>query len=209
MINRRDLQFLGIFLALSWFMISCGSSHHYGDRSEKYSRARRPGQSKPSQVYSEEKPVTAASSKEKRSDKPSTTSTGTLRNAMVEEAHQYIGTPYKYAGKSPQEGFDCSGFANFIYQKFGFQTSGPSQELALLGAPKERSQLQPGDLIFFGNEERISHVGIVISDKADRLTFIHSSTSAGIRTDVVNGSEYWEKRYLFGRDLISGFIAAK
>jgi len=128
---------------------------------------------------------------------------------MVAEAMTYLGTPYKYAGKRPEEGFDCSGFANFIYNQYGFKTAGPSHELALMGVPKDRQQLQPGDLVFFGNEERISHVGIVTAGANGRIGFIHSSTSGGIRTDEVSGNEYWEKRYLFGRDLISGFMASK
>ena len=127
-----------------------------------------------------------------------------IRNAMGA-----LGVPYRRGGTSAETGFDCSGFANFIYNQYGFKTAGPSHELALMGVPKDRQQLQAGDLVFFGNEERISHVGIVTSGANGRIGFIHSSTSGGIRTDEVVGNEYWEKRYLFGRDLISGFMAAK
>lgn len=209
MINSIKTQIGLALLLLVMAMTSCGTAHQYGDRSEKYSRSRRPGYSRPQPSQEEDVVKVKTVNPEKTKAPSGIKSAGTLRNAMVEEAYQYLGTPYKYAGKNPEQGFDCSGFANYIYNKFGFSISGPSHELALLGVEKDRSQLQAGDLLFFGNEERISHVGIVVSGNSDQLTFIHSSTSAGIRTDVVNGSEYWEKRYLFGRDLISGFIAAK
>lgn len=184
---------------------SCSTGRQYGDRSERYTRGRKPGNARP--VIETEKPE-----KETYVIKPSSgqlNAAGALRMSMVKEAGSYAGIPYRYGGKSPAEGFDCSGFANYIYNRFGFKTAGPTHELALLGVPKERSTLQAGDLVFFGSDEKISHVGIVVTGESDKLTFIHSSTSSGIRTDAVDGSEYWEKRYLFGRDLISGFMAVK
>lgn len=206
--NSSNMLRFAVFLTLCMVvMASCGTSHHYGDRSERYSKGRRPGNSRPArQSESDEKPVVRAESEK---IKTKVVAPSNLRSQMVAEAMNYIGTPYKYAGKRPEEGFDCSGFANFIYNQYGFKTAGPSHELALMGVPKDRQALQAGDLVFFGNEERISHVGIVTSGANGRIGFIHSSTSGGIRTDEVAGNEYWEKRYLFGRDLISGFMASK
>ncbi len=201
------LRFAVFFTLCLVIMASCGTSHHYGDRSERYARGRRPANSRPIRTSENEEKQAVKAAPEKIKNSPSKPSN--LRTQMVAEAMTYLGTPYKYAGKRPEEGFDCSGFANFIYNQYGFKTAGPSHELALMGVPKDRQQLQAGDLVFFGNEERISHVGIVTSGANGRIGFIHSSTSGGIRTDEVVGNEYWEKRYLFGRDLISGFMAAK
>ncbi|HMT00480.1 MAG TPA: C40 family peptidase [Saprospiraceae bacterium] len=208
MINTPLMLRFAVFFTLCLVvMASCGTSHHYGDRSERYARGRRPANSKPPRPSeNEEKWVVKAESGKLKNSPPAPSN---LRTQMVAEAMTYLGTPYKYAGKRPEEGFDCSGFANFIYNQYGFKTAGPSHELALMGVPKDRQQLQAGDLVFFGNEERISHVGIVTSGANGRIGFIHSSTSGGIRTDEVAGNEYWEKRYLFGRDLISGFMASK
>ncbi len=185
---------------------SCSTSSKYGNRSDKYSRARannnRSYDTK-SKEYSESKnqknEKTSTIVKNKVS-KPSLESA--KREEMVASAKQYIGTPYKSAGKSPIEGFDCSGFANFVFNQNGFSVSGPSYELAKMGVHRDQFDLKPGDLVFFGLDNKINHVGIVVKNTAAETQFIHSSSSEGIKIDEINGSDYWSKRYLFGRDLL-------
>jgi cell wall-associated NlpC family hydrolase len=202
------------------FTASCSTSAKYGIRSEKYSRER--VNNKRDIVYKETenkksretKSVLKADVKsEKSTAKPSTTSSMSAveknkREDVLKEAEKHIGTPYKYSGKTP-EGFDCSGFTNYVFNQNDLKISGPSHELAMMGVYKDQNELKPGDLVFFGGDNKISHVGIVKENTVEKTYFIHSSTSAGIKIDEINSSDYWRSRYLFGRDLISELLIPK
>ena len=89
----------------------------------------------------------------------------TVRDAVILEARKYLGTEYKYGGKKPSQGLDCSGLISYVYNKQGLQAQGASHHLAKLGKYKSRSSLQPGDLVFFGKNGKISHVSMVHSRK--------------------------------------------
>lgn len=104
---------------------------------------------------------------------------------------QYLGIRYRFGGQSP-EGFDCSGFVRFMFNKeLDIKLPRSSNEMASVGARIDRSELRPGDLVFFKNSRnRINHVGIFIGND----TFIHSSLSKGITCDTLNAS-YYDKRY--------------
>ncbi len=127
----------------------------------------------------------------------------TLRDAVILEARKYLGTPYKYGGKKPSQGLDCSGLVSYVYGKQGLQATGASHHLAKQGIAKSRSRLEPGDLVFFGKNGKISHVSVVHSRKGGSLYVIHSTSSSGVKIDEINASPYWNELYLFGRDLIS------
>ena len=127
---------------------------------------------------------------------------GNTRDDIVLTALKYTGRPYKSAGKSPDTGFDCSGFTSYVFNENGINISGPSDQQAKQGKPKDKQKLQPGDLVFFGNEERISHVGIVASHQGEELQIVHSTTSTGVKVDNITDSNYWQSRFLFGVDVI-------
>jgi cell wall-associated NlpC family hydrolase len=202
-------------LLLLTMATSCSTASKYGNRSDKYSRARsKSNNSRPYDVktkeYSETKNRSNGKVKPILTQSPyKPTLENVKRDQMVASAQQYIGIPYKSAGKSPLEGFDCSGFANFVYNQNGFSLSGPSYDLAKMGAHRDQADLKPGDLVFFGLENKINHVGIVTQNTENETHFIHSSSSEGIKIDQINGSEYWSKRYLFGRDLLLDLMMGK
>ncbi len=80
----------------------------------------------------------------------------------IAAAESLIGTPYQYGGSSPQEGFDCSGLTMWAWGRAGAELphSSAAQYEAL---PRvHRSELQPGDLVFFYNP--IGHVGLYVGD---------------------------------------------
>jgi lipoprotein Spr len=69
-----------------------------------------------------------------------------------------------------------------------------SREMASMGTRIDRSDLRPGDLVFFKNgKNRINHVGIFVGND----TFVHSSLSKGITRDTLNES-YYSKRFATG-----------
>jgi len=105
-----------------------------------------------------------------------------------------MGKPYVYGGKKPSSGFDCSGFTAHVYNENGVPVSGPSYQQAKQGKKKAMRELKEGDLVFFGSGRKVTHVAIVAN--ADR-------SSRGVVIDDISNSDYWQKRYLFGRDVIN------
>ena len=128
----------------------------------------------------------------------------TTADAVIDEARKYIGTPYRAAGRTPK-GFDCSGFTRYVYGKFGYDLSGSAPGQWHHGHNVQRSELQRGDLVFFGGRRKsrsIGHVGIVTDVNAEKGTFnfIHSS-SKGVRISV-STEGYYVHRYIGARRLL-------
>ena len=98
---------------------------------------------------------------------------------MVATAKQYLGVRYVYGGASPS-GFDCSGFTMYVARQYGYSLphTATGQYQSSVGTSVSRSDLQPGDLVFFcdpsrSNGKACSHVGIYVGNGQ----FIHSSSS--------------------------------
>ncbi len=104
-----------------------------------------------------------------------------------------IDTDYRFGGKNPEAGLDCSGMVSYIFNRAaGLRISGSAADIARHGRPIERSGLRPGDLVFFNTRRMpLSHVGIYIGD--DR--FIHAPSSNGrVRIDQL-GARYYAERF--------------
>ncbi|WP_092020902.1 C40 family peptidase [Marinobacter zhejiangensis] len=110
---------------------------------------------------------------------------------------RYQGVPYRYGGTT-SSGFDCSGFIRAAYREaFDHPLPRTTGEMVGLGQAVGRSQLQPGDLVFFHSNGRNGHAGIFMGD--DR--FIHASSSQGV-TESSLQSSYWRTRYSQARRLV-------
>ena len=116
-----------------------------------------------------------------------------LRDQILITAKKQLGTPYVWAGSSP-DGFDCSGFTSYVMSKNGSKL--PRRAVDQYNdAPKVKvKNAQKGDLVFFDNGSGVSHVGIVVSEKGSPLMMIHSSSSKGVIVTDVTKSAYWTKR---------------
>jgi len=104
-----------------------------------------------------------------------------------------IDTGYRYGGKNPSAGLDCSGMVSHVYaEAVGFKLRGSAADIARLGRPVEPAQMQPGDLVFFNtSNRRHSHVGIYIGD--DR--FVHAPKANGrVRTASLK-QRYFASRF--------------
>ena len=133
---------------------------------------------------------------------PYASKSSSTRNNIVHVAYSLKGTPYVYGGKNTK-GFDCSGFTSYIFQSNNIQVSGNSNTQAKLGKKVSLSQAQKGDLIFFGNHNKISHVGIIAENSPTELTIIHCTSSRGVVKENIKGSAYWTPKILYARDIIS------
>jgi cell wall-associated NlpC family hydrolase len=102
---------------------------------------------------------------------------------VVGIAMHYLGTPYVWGGESPS-GFDCSGFVAYVYGQMGVSLPHYTGAQWNVGVPVSRSDLQPGDLVFF---DGLGHVGLYIGGGQ----FIHSPHTG----DVVRISSLDEAWY--------------
>lgn len=126
------------------------------------------------------------------------------RREITEEAKKYVGTPYKYAGKDPSTGFDCSGFTHYVLGKYNIKVSPSSSVQATEGKEVSLSKVKPGDLIIFRTEDgkSIQHVSMVVENTKDGIVCVHSTTSRGVIVENVSASSYWKPRIWKARDVI-------
>jgi hypothetical protein len=123
---------------------------------------------------------------------------GTRAVAALASARSVMGTPYKWGGSSPSEGFDCSGLVQWAYAKAGISLPRTSeQQFVAPGAlAVKRRDLQPGDLVFFRDSTGdVHHVGISLG--GDR--FVNAPhTGEDVRVDTLDDPT-WSKEFAGGR----------
>ncbi|MDP2810251.1 MAG: C40 family peptidase [Rhodocyclaceae bacterium] len=93
-----------------------------------------------------------------------------------------VETGYRFGGKNPDAGLDCSGMVSHVFERAaGLRLAGSAADIARRGRPVNVSELKPGDLVFFNTLNRPhSHVGIYIGDGR----FVHAPSSQGrVRTE--------------------------
>ena len=112
---------------------------------------------------------------------------------LVVYALGLVGVRYKFGGISPETGFDCSGLVRFVFMHVaGLALPHSAWDVSKAGRRIERSELQPGDLVFYNTRHRpFSHVGIYLGGKR----FIHAPSRGGNVeiADMTDG--YWARRY--------------
>jgi cell wall-associated NlpC family hydrolase len=143
--------------------------------------------------------VLAASDVEILTGKPRTPTGADL----VRTAQRFSGLAYLWAGTAAAAGFDCSGFTSTVYAAHGITIPRDADDQAGAGVAVDRSQLQPGDLLFFatnGGRGSIHHVSMYVGDG---LMIQAPSTGRTVETVSVDipglAREYWgARRYIGG-----------
>jgi cell wall-associated NlpC family hydrolase len=131
---------------------------------------------------------------------------GGRASELVIQAMGLLGVPYKRGGTSEEKGFDCSGFVRHMFEKsVGLVLPRRAEEQAKVTEEINRSELRPGDLVFFNTMKRtFSHVGIYIGDGK----FIHAPRPGkSVRVDDMREA-YWQKRFNGARRVQSDKLQA-
>ncbi len=118
--------------------------------------------------------------------------------ALVEYSKEFLGTPYVSGGSSPS-GFDCSGFTSYVYKQYGVSLPRTSSSQAGVGTAVKRSELIPGDLVFFNTYGGISHVGIYVGGDS----FIHATLPGDVVKISSLSSSYYNSRYVTARRIFN------
>ncbi len=114
-------------------------------------------------------------------------------SSLVSNALSLRGVPYVFGGTS-RNGFDCSGFTQYVFKASGISLPRTSYTQFGVGTAVNRQQLQAGDLVFFTTYAKgASHVGIYIGDGR----FVHAADS-GVKVTSLSDS-YYASRYLGAR----------
>lgn len=117
---------------------------------------------------------------------------------VVAEALEYVGVPYLWGGNSPK-GFDCSGLTSYAALMNGRVLPRNASQQAKLGEPVDLTDLEAGDLLFFGNHDtgKVTHVGIYIGDGH----MVHASQLVRVNSICEGDPDCYENisRFLFAR----------
>ena len=92
---------------------------------------------------------------------------------VVAIAMRYLGVPYKWGGASPSTGFDCSGLTMYVFAQIGVSLPHYAAAQYQLGRPVAKSELAPGDLVFFRG---LGHMGMYIGGG----NFIHAPRTGDV-----------------------------
>jgi len=131
------------------------------------------------------KKVYAVKTAVKSSAKKSQTKSGksvSLRARIVKYAKKFVGNSYVYGGSSLTNGTDCSGFTMSVYRHFGYSLSHSAAAQSTRGTKITRSELKPGDLLFYKNDGHIGHVTMYIGN--DQVVHASNETDGIIISDI-------------------------
>jgi len=124
-------------------------------------------------------PVAATGAQETKPFAALSASAESLRDSVVQMARAQLGKRYKWGGRSPEKGFDCSGLVAYVMSALSLNLPRTARLQAKQGLAlsKDTSQLRPGDLLTFGKGKKgaVSHIGIYVGDGK----YIHASSIAG------------------------------
>lgn len=119
-------------------------------------------------------------------------------NDVVTFAETLKGVKYKYGSVIKENGFDCSGFINYVFNNFGIPVPRTSVSFTNTGTEVPVTQSKRGDLILFTGTDTtgwtVGHMGIITKNQQGKVSFIHSSSGKNIGVIVSEMSSYYKTR---------------
>lgn|GEM_PF-3745414 len=121
---------------------------------------------------------------------------------IIENAKNYMYTPYKYGGNTKM-GIDCSALIKNVFASNQILLPRISHHQAMVGSFVPKEQIEKGDLLFFstGKYRKINHVGMVIHIHNNNIFFIHASTSNGVIISQLY-QKYWINRFIMAKRIL-------
>ncbi len=120
---------------------------------------------------------------------------------IIEKAKDLLGTPYLWGGNSTK-GSDCSGFTQLLFKSEGIFLPRDARQQASLGKKINIHELLLGDLIFFGNGEKVTHVAISLG----QYDYIHQGGKVEIHS-LDEKSKFYNshraKTYMFAKRILN------
>jgi hypothetical protein len=130
---------------------------------------------------------------------PSNTIGLKTQESMILFAETLKGTAYVWGGMS-KDGFDCSGFTSYVFKEFGKTLPRVSADQYDQSTKVSAEDAHIGDLVFFGKDGKVSHVGILVNQVGEPKKMIHASSSQGVVFQSIDDSKYFSERLIgFGR----------
>lgn len=121
------------------------------------------------------------------------------QETMIAFAETLKGTSYLWGGMT-KDGFDCSGFTCFVFKEFGIDLPRVSTHQYENSIKVSAEEARIGDLVFFGNEGKVTHVGILVNQPGEPKKMIHASSSKGVVFQSIDNSKYFSSHLIgFGR----------
>jgi cell wall-associated NlpC family hydrolase len=123
---------------------------------------------------------------------------------LIGTALSLRGVPYRNGGSDPN-GFDCSGFTQYVFAQHSVALPRETREQFQVGEKIKLKDIQTGDLVFFHTvASGASHVGIALNDDE----FVHAPSTAGVVRVEHLSSAYWSKRFIAARRVAPTELAA-
>ncbi len=124
----------------------------------------------------------------------------TTPSELIDFAQTLIGTPYAWASTDPAKGFDCSGFISYVFKHFDITVPRSSVDFTNVGREVAVDQARKGDIILFTGtdplESTVGHMGLVVSNDAEGLRFIHSTSGKEMAVTITPLNEQYRKRFV-------------
>ncbi|MFK7770558.1 MAG: C40 family peptidase [Saprospiraceae bacterium] len=126
------------------------------------------------------------------------------REEIARLATQLIDVKYRSAGRSPETGFDCSGFTSYVMKKNGIKIPSHSSAQLKKGISQTIENAQVGDLIFFKRPTAKFpfHVAMIYQNINGQIKIIHSTSSQGVVINDLSKSKYWNSKIWKVKDVI-------
>jgi cell wall-associated NlpC family hydrolase len=123
-----------------------------------------------------------------------------LPDKIVAFAKTQIGVRYKYCSMTPEGGFDCSGFVNYVFNHFNIKVPRSSVDFTNAGEDVALNRAQPADLILFTgtdpHKKVVGHIGIIVTNDNGDINFIQATSGMAYSVVISPLDKYYMSRFV-------------